>query len=105
MKLNEYVTETELNEALADFNQVKYVTESELNSTLNGYQPKGNYLTSIPSEYVTESELGDALRQKQDKLISGLTLKTVNGNSLLGMGDITIIGDGEGGSIDPCQLM
>lgn len=25
------------------------------------YQPKGNYLTSIPSEYITETELSDAL--------------------------------------------
>lgn len=38
------------------------------------------------------------LEQKQDKLISGLTLKTINGNSLLGSGNITISGGGGGAS-------
>ena len=30
------------------------------------YQPKGNYLTEIPSEYVTESELSESLSNKLD---------------------------------------
>lgn len=35
---------------------------------------------------------------KQDKLVSGTNLKTINGQSLLGSGDITIEGGGGGGS-------
>ena len=39
----------------------------------------------------------DAVNDKQNTLISGTNIKTINGNSILGEGDITI----EGGSIDP----
>lgn len=63
------------------------------------YQPKGEYLTSIPEEYVTDEELNGKgyattaqLNAKQDTLVSGTNIKTVNGNSLLGSGDITIEG-------------
>lgn len=40
-----------------------YLTVSAATST---YQPKGNYLTEIPSEYVTESELSESLNDKVD---------------------------------------
>ena len=108
------------------------LTKSEAAST---YQPKGEYLTSIPEEYVTDSELSakgyattsqlsskldvstynsekanfatkdelnskadaSALSTKQDTLVSGTNIKTINGNSLLGEGDITIQG---GGTVD-----
>ena len=66
-----------------------YVTESELNA-------KG-YLTSVPSEYVTESKLntkGYVTQQdmlgKQDNLVSGTNIKTINGTSILGSGDIKV---------------
>ena len=36
---------------------------------------------------------------KQDKLISGESIKTINGESILGSGDITIAGGGGGGGI------
>jgi hypothetical protein len=38
----------------------------------------------------------NALDQKQDVLESGVSLKTINGNSLLGSGDLTISGGGTG---------
>lgn len=41
-----------------------------------------------------------ALDNKQDTLVSGENIKTVNGISLLGSGDIVISGSGEGGSVD-----
>lgn len=53
------------------------------------------------SEYLLKSEAEtlyaplDAILNKQDKLISGTNIKTVNGNSLLGGGDITISGGGD----------
>lgn len=41
----------------------------------------------------------NTIAQKQDKLVSGESIKTINGNSLLGEGNIVIQG-GEGGDID-----
>lgn len=41
--------------------------------------------------YVTDTELDD----KQDKLISGTNIKTINGNSILGSGNIEISGTGD----------
>lgn len=43
------------------------------------------YLTSIPSEYVTDSELNN-----KGYLTSHQDIKTINGTSLIGSGDITI---------------
>lgn len=60
-----------------------YVTNPELDS-------KG-YLTTIPDEYITDSEL-----EEKGYLTEHQTLKTVNGESLIGEGNITI----EGGSGD-----
>lgn len=67
-----------------------------------------NFLTEIPNEYVTETELNakgyltehQDISGKQDKLVSGTNIKTINGNSLLGSGDITIQGGSSGGSSD-----
>lgn len=76
----------------------QYVTETELNA-------KG-YLTSVPSEYVTETELTSKgyatttqVGNKQDKLVSGNNIKTINGVSILGSGNIEIQG-GTGGNVD-----
>lgn len=48
------------------------------------------FLTSIPDEYVTETKLNAGLGNKQDTLVSGTNIKTVNGESLLGSGNIDI---------------
>jgi len=40
------------------------------------------------------------LRKKQDTLISGENIKTINGKSIIGAGDITITGSGSSGSSD-----
>ena len=50
------------------------------------------------SNFATKTELNTNLSQKQDKLVSGTNIKTINGQSLLGNGNIAITG--EGGSID-----
>ena len=75
-----------------------FVTKATADDT---YQPKGEYLTSIPENYVTDEELNGKgyattaqLNGKQDALISGTNIKTINGNTLLGSGDITIEGGG-----------
>lgn len=52
------------------------------------------------SEYLTKAEAEtlyanlDSVNNKQDKLISGTNIKTINGQSILGSGDITISGGG-----------
>ena len=73
------------------------------------YQPKGSYLTSVPAEYVTESELSQKgyatteqipdISTKQDTLVSGTNIKTINNQSILGQGNIEIT-TGTGGITD-----
>lgn len=58
-----------------------YITEDELNA-------KG-YLTTIPDEYVTDSEL-----EAKGYITEHQSLKTINGESLIGSGNITIEGGG-----------
>ena len=88
-----------------------FITEEQLNSKQDeitdldtiraGAAAGATALQSVPSEYVTESELTNkgyattsALNGKQDKLTSGTNIKTINGQSLLGSGNITISGGG-----------
>lgn len=52
-------------------------------SKINGYNLK-------------DSEARQELENKQDKLISGVNIKTINGKSIVGQGDITIQGGGNG---------
>lgn len=70
-----------------------FYTKSEI-YTKEEIDNKG-YLTSIPSEYVTETELNgknyattSQVNAKQDTLVSGTNIKTINGTSILGSGDI-----------------
>ena len=66
---SEYVTETEMNEAIANVS-TGYATKDELNTKANTsdiptntselYNDSG-FLTSIPSEYVTETEMNEAI--------------------------------------------
>lgn len=44
------------------------------------------------SSFATKAELNTNLSQKQDKLVSGTNIKTINGQSLLGNGNIAITG-------------
>lgn len=50
----------------------------------------------LPTDFYTTSETDSKLLTKQDVLVSGTNIKTVNGKSLLGEGDIEI----QGGSAD-----
>ena len=50
--------------------------------------------TVADQTYATKSELAE----KQDTLVSGTNIKTINGNSILGEGDITV--SGGGGTVD-----
>ena len=66
-----------------------YYTKAESDER---YQPVGEYLTTIPEEYITEGEL-----DSKGYLTEHQPLKTINGESLVGPGNITIEG---GGSVD-----
>lgn len=80
-----------------------YVTNSELTEGLAGKQDKGNYaLKSDLNTLATKEELAtkadaSALSSKQDTLVSGTNIKTINGETILGAGDITIQA---GGTVD-----
>lgn len=54
-----------------------------------------------PSDDVVSSQkaIKTKIDTKQDTLVSGANIKTVNGNSLLGAGDITISGSVSWGNI------
>ena len=73
-----------------------YVTNSELTEGLAGKQDKGNYaLKSDLNTLATKEELAtkadtSALSSKQDTLVSGTNIKTINGETILGAGDIVI---------------
>lgn len=79
-------TKTELSGKLdtATYNSEKAGFETKENAAAT-YQVKGDYATTAQ------------LNSKQDTLVSGTNIKTINGNSLLGEGDITIQA---GGTVD-----
>lgn len=82
-----YATKQELAGKLdtATYNSEKTSFETKENAAAT-YQVKG--------DYATKSELAE----KQDTLVSGTNIKTINGNSILGEGDITV--SGGGGTVD-----
>lgn len=59
----------------------------------------------LPTEYsdnpVTSGGVYQSLEEKQDTLVSGINIKTINNQSLLGDGNITIEGGGGGAETDP----
>lgn len=84
--ISELATKTELSGKLdtATYNSEKASFETKENAAAT-YQVKGDYATTAQ------------LNSKQDTLVSGTNIKTINGNSLLGEGDITIQA---GGTVD-----
>ena len=71
-------------------------TKTELTEGLAGKQDKGNYaLKSDLNTLATKEELAtkadvSALSSKQDTLVSGTNIKTINGETILGSGNLTI---------------
>ena len=78
-----------------------YVQKSATTGLLknDGTVDTTQYLSSLPAHnhdgrYYTESEVDTALGGKQATLVSGTNIKTINNQSLLGSGNITIQGGG-----------
>lgn len=73
-------------EAGAEVNNISDVNATDLtdggNTTLHIHD----------SRYYTESEVDTLLSAKQETLVSGVNIKTINGNSVLGSGDLVISG-------------
>lgn len=59
-----------------------------------------DFLSSTSTNPVQNKVLKNILDEKQDKLTSGQTLKTINNQSLLGSGNISITGDGASIAVD-----
>ena len=70
----------------------------EVNNTITGAQiiaaASGGSATwgGITGTLSSQTDLQTALNAKQDTLVSGTNIKTVNGNSLVGSGNVTIAG-------------
>lgn len=60
-------------------------------ATLNSSKLDVSTYTTDKTNFATKTELNE----KQNALISGENIKTINGNSILGSGDITITGGGD----------
>ena len=82
-------TDQRINSAVADLVDQAPEMLDTLNELANALGDDPNFATTITNE----------LANKQDELVAGVNLKTINGESLLGSGNIAIIG-GEGGDID-----
>lgn len=64
----------------------------EMSDTISGMVTRLNSITSMVNDN------RDAIEKKQDKLVSGYNIKTVNGQSLLGIGDVSTPSGGGGGT-------
>lgn len=68
-------------------------SQSDLQSALNGKQASGSYAAATHGHAMSDvSGLSSALSAKQNSLVSGTDIKTINGSSVLGSGDLTVSG-------------
>ena len=71
-----FATKTQLNTAISD----------EVSRADNKYANK----TDISTDFYTKQEVDNKVSTKQDVLVSGTNIKTINGKDILGSGDVTI---------------
>lgn len=82
----------------------EYVTEGELDTELKDYELNRNKIQhwigrpTNENLYPSAILVWDSIQSKQPLLVSGTNIKTINNQSILGSGNITIQG-GEGGSV------
>jgi hypothetical protein len=85
--LSDYYTKEEINQLVNQF-----PTKSEIDARFNDYYTKTQVNGLI-------SDLENIVDDKQDTLVSGVNIKTINNESILGEGNIDI--QGGGGSVEP----
>ena len=94
LETSENATQHEIN--LAIDNKINSSVEwSDIQNKPSDYPPSTH---NHDDRYYTESEVDTALNNKQDTLVSGTSIKTINNTSLLGSGNISI--GGGGSSVD-----
>lgn len=94
--LEGYLTETVASETYATKQALgNKLDTATYNSEKAGFETKENAAATyqVKGDYATKQEIAG----KQDTLVSGTNIKTINGNSVLGAGDITIQA---GGTVD-----
>lgn len=82
-------------------------TDKKLSSLVINTLTQAQYDSATKNEdelYLTPDDTDEQLANKQDKLVSGTNIKTVNGNSLLGSGNIEISGGSGDSSIGTIEL-
>lgn len=79
---------------LADDGQYKSLPE---------FEDISNLQASIDKLQQAQDDLDVEIQNKQDNLVSGINIKTINGTSLLGSGDVVVSGDASG-SVDEGRL-
>jgi hypothetical protein len=82
---------TDLSNNKADKSDV--YTKTEVDSKLSEKLDVTAYTPTDMSNYYTKTESDNKLTDKQDALVSGTNVKTINGESILGEGNITIEND------------
>ena len=75
---------------------MKYI-ENQLKAKIVKLQDKNNNFTSDNVEDALNESV-DKIKNKQDKLVSGTNIKTINGKSILGYGNIEITSSGGSGT-------
>lgn len=104
---SKFVTEEQLDEAVSEKADKSYVEDE-----LAGKADKDNTYTKdevnslIPdvSDLATKTEVTEGLATKQDTLQSGKNIKTLNGQSVLGEGNVEIQAGGGNASLDIAAL-
>lgn len=76
-----------------------YYTKQETNGLLDNKLDASAYTPTDLSNYYNKGEVDTALGTKQDTLVSGTNIKTVNNQSLLGSGNIEIQGGVSSGDV------
>lgn len=100
-----YALSSALSNYLLKSDSTLYATQSDLTAGLAGKQNTIAYTTAnadsvyTKSQSYTKTETNNLLSAKQNTLVSGTSIKTINGTSVLGSGDITISSAVNWGSI------
>ena len=92
----------ELNrQALAEIKKAKETARDEVLGVVDKtYNPESENAQSGKAVEETVAPIRTAVANKQEKLVDGQTIKTINGKSVLGSGNIIITGEGDSISID-----
>lgn len=95
--LSDYYNKDEIDDLLDEIESVAAAALNDLEEKkldASAYTPTdlSNYYTK--SETSGATEISTALNGKQDTLVSGINIKTINNESILGSGNITIQGGG-----------